>query len=116
MVVSIRLAGLIEQAQLAPDAKEPIVQLGQDVLAEPLAPAFQGRHAAAQFGVAAGAMAVPDQIVVGSRRDAMTGHGGQRSLGELLRVLDRIDRDHLMCDYAGPGYHERSRRIWLMPE
>jgi hypothetical protein len=46
----------------------------------------------------------------------MTGHGGQRSLGELLRVLDRIDRDHLMCDYAGPGYHERSRRIWLMPE
>jgi hypothetical protein len=73
----------------------------QNVVAEPFAPAFQRQHAAAQLRIAAGTMAVPDQIVVRGRRDAVSGHGGQRSLGELLRVFDRIDRDHLVCDYAG---------------
>ena len=94
------LAGLVEQAQLAPGAKEAIVQLGQNVVAEPFAPAFQRQQAAAQLRVAAGTMAVPDQIVVRGRRDAMTGHGGQRGLGEQLRLIDQIDRDHLVCDYA----------------
>jgi hypothetical protein len=97
------LTGLVEQPDLAPRAKEPVVQLRQHFLVEPLAAALQSLQVATELRVCAGAVAVPDQIIVRGGRDAEAGHGGQRRLGQALGLRHRIGRGHVS------GNHERHR-------
>src|SRR5690606_17151041 len=74
---------------------ELLVQLGQNLVAEAVAARLQGGDAPAQLRVAAGAVAVPDHVVVRGRRDAEAGHDGQCRLGETPGLLDRIGIDHM---------------------
>ena len=50
-----------------------------------------GRRRWLSSGIAARAVAVPDEVVVGARRDHQPRHLAQRVFGEPARLLDRID-------------------------
>ena len=85
------LAGRVEQPDLTAGTEEPLVKLGQASLGERLALLLDQAQARAQFRVAARAMAVPDQVVIGARGDLPLCHLGERGEPELPGLLDRVD-------------------------